>query len=230
MAPGRPRTGTERSLSEAACAGAFINALRHAGITASVSEVRIQREPFHARGAVADAFRSSRFQGRLRHVDVLFQTPVRGPLIVGNGRFVGLGVMRPVKETAPGLHVFSVEQSGAPVIASSAVVARALRRVVMARAQVLYGRNALPVFFHGHENDGSPSRAGNHAHLFVAAFSSDGGARIDRAAVMAPGLCDRSILDRKHWSELARAVDGLQMLHCGQGGALSLTFTHALCV
>jgi CRISPR-associated protein Csb2 len=222
MAPQRARTGKERSLSEAACAGAFVNALRHAGITATVAEVRIQREPFHASGAVAEAFRSSRFHGRLRHVEVVFQSPVRGPLIVGDGRFVGLGVMRPANELVTGLHVFAVEHSGAPNIARSAAVARALRRAVMARAQVLYDRNVLPVFFHGHEADGSPSRVGNHAHLFFAAFSSDGRARIDRIAVMAPGLCDRSILDRKHWNDLARAVDGLHTLSCGRDGVLTL--------
>jgi CRISPR-associated protein Csb2 len=219
MALGRARTGKERSLSEAECSGAFVNALRHAGITATVTEVRIQREPFHARGALADAFASSRFHGRLRHIEVVFQSPVRGPLIVGDGRFVGLGVMRPVKERAPGLHVFAVEQSGAPVIARSAAVARALRRAVMARAQTL---NALPVFFHGHEDDGSSARTGNHEHLFFAAFSSDGSARIDRVAVMAPGLCDRTISDRKHWNDLARAVNGLNTLRCGRDGVLSL--------
>jgi CRISPR-associated protein Csb2 len=222
MAPGPARTGSERSLSEARCASAFVNALRHAGVTATVAEVRIQQEPFQARGAVADAFESSRFGGRLRHVEVAFQSPVQGPLIVGDGRFVGLGVMRPVKEIAPGLHVFAVEQSGAPPISRSAAVARALRRAVMARAQALYGRSSLPVFFHGHDDDGSPARAGNHEHLFIAAFSSEGGARIDRVAVMAPGLCDRSILDRKHWEDLARAVDGLRTLRCGRDGVLSL--------
>jgi CRISPR-associated protein Csb2 len=97
-----------------------------------------------------------------------------------------------------------------------------LRRAVMARAQTLYGRNALPVFFHGHEGDGSPARAGNHEHLFFAAFSSDGSARIDRVAVMAPGLCDRSISDRKYWNDLARAVNGLSTLRCGRDGVLRL--------
>jgi CRISPR-associated protein Csb2 len=199
-----------------------VNALRHAGITTTVAEVRIQREPFHTKGAVADAFESSRFGGRLRHVEVVFQSPVRGPLIVGDGRFVGLGVMRPVKAPAAGVHVFAVERSDGPPIARSAAVACALRRAVMARAQVLYGRNALPVFFHGHENDGSPARPGTHDHLFVAAFSSEGSARIDRVAVMAPGSCDRTISGRKHWNDLARAVDGLVTLRCGRGGVLTL--------
>jgi len=221
MALGRVRTGAERSLSEAQCAGAFVNGLRHAGITAKVAEIRIQREPFHAKGAVADAFESSRFAGRLRHVEVVFQSPVRGPVIVGDGRFVGLGVMRPVKETPPGLHVFAVDQTIA--LSRSAAVARALRRAVMARAQTLYGRNALPLMFHGHQDDGAPARSGKHKHLFFAAFSSKGGARIDRVAVMAPGLCDRSISDRQHWDDLARAVDRLRVLRCGRDGVLALT-------
>jgi CRISPR-associated protein Csb2 len=223
MAPRRVRAGYERSLTEAECAGAFINALRHAGITSPVGEVRIQSEPFDARGATADSFGSSRFRGRVRHVEVLFRSPVRGPLVIGDGRFVGLGVMRPVKERAPGLHLFAVEQATAPSVARSAVVARSLRRAVMARAQTLYGRDPLPILFHGHKDDGSAARTGQHSHIFVAAFSSDGGPKIDRVAVMAPGVCDRSVLDRRHWNDLARAVDGLRLLHCGQDGVLNLT-------
>jgi CRISPR-associated protein Csb2 len=47
-------------------------------------------------------------------------------------------------------------------------------------------------------------------------------ARIDRVAVIAPGLCDRSISDRKHWNDLARAVNGLNTLRCGRDGVLRL--------
>jgi CRISPR-associated protein Csb2 len=220
MAPGRTRTGAERSLSEAQCTGAFVNSLRHAGITAAVAGIRIQREPFHAKGAVAEAFETSRFAGRLRHVEVAFQSPVRGPLVLGDGRFVGLGVMRPVHETPAGLHVFAVEQGCA--VSRSASVARALRRAVMARAQILFGPNPLPLIFHGHEDSGAPARSGNHKHLFYAAFSSQGGDRIDRLALIAPGLCDRTISDRQHWNDVARAVNGISVLRCGRDGVLAL--------
>jgi hypothetical protein len=55
------------------------------------------REPFHVRGAAADAFEAARFGGRLRHVEVAFESPMRGPLVLGDGRFTGLGIMRPVR-------------------------------------------------------------------------------------------------------------------------------------
>jgi CRISPR-associated protein Csb2 len=222
MLPGRVRTGAERSLSEAQCAGAFVNALRHAGIMASVAEIRLQREPFHARGAVADAFEPARFGGRLRHVEVAFESPVRGPLILGDGRFLGLGVMRPVNEAFAGLHVFTVDQRSTPNVSRAPNVARALRRAVMARAQALHGRKPLPLLFHGHEDDGSPTRSGSHKHLFFAAFSSEGGERINRVAVIAPGLCDLTITDREHWKELDQAVKGLSVLRCGRDGVLIL--------
>ena len=50
------------------------------------------------------------------------------------------------------------------------------------------------------------ARAGNHAHLFFAAFSSDGSAKVDRA-VIAAGLCDRSILDADAASPCALVCD-----------------------
>ena len=37
---------------------------------------------------------------RLVHATVEFAEPVRGPLVLGSGRFVGLGLMRPVEEVA----------------------------------------------------------------------------------------------------------------------------------
>jgi CRISPR-associated protein Csb2 len=222
VVPTRARTGMERSLAEARCAGAFVNALRHAGVTAPVAEIRIQREPFHVRGAAADAFEPSRFGGRLRHVEVAFQSPVRGPLVLGDGRFVGLGIMQRVQELAPGLHEFAVDQRNAPSVSRSVAVAAALRRAVMARAQPFYERQPLPVFFHGHAPDGTPDRSGNHRHLFFAAFSSNGGESIDRVAVIAPELCDRTISGRQHWRQLAEAVHGLTELRCGCDGLLTL--------
>ena len=37
---------------------------------------------------------------RLVHASVEFAVPVRGPLVLGSGRFLGLGLMRPVDEAA----------------------------------------------------------------------------------------------------------------------------------
>jgi CRISPR-associated protein Csb2 len=72
-------------------------ALRHAHINARLVSCRIQREPFRERGLPSDRFvGGKRFDGRrLWHVAVQFDRPVRGPLIIVDGRFVGLGVMAP---------------------------------------------------------------------------------------------------------------------------------------
>lgn len=110
-AQGSGRNATERLQSEGRSAHALLNALRHAGVSAEVSEVRIQREPFHAKGAPADWFETPRFKGRLHHVEVVFATSVRGPLVIGDGRFLGLGLLRPVGEPRPGLHVFAITSS-----------------------------------------------------------------------------------------------------------------------
>jgi len=38
---------------------------------------------------------------QLLHASVVFEHPVAGPLVLGAGRFLGLGLMRPVPESEP---------------------------------------------------------------------------------------------------------------------------------
>ena len=89
--------GRERLEEETRAAEAVRQALRHAGIATAVAAVRVQREPFRARGARAEAFaRDTRFsRHRLWHVEVAFTEPRDGPVIVGDGRYLGLGLMAP---------------------------------------------------------------------------------------------------------------------------------------
>jgi CRISPR-associated protein Csb2 len=204
-------------------ASALVNALRHAGVFAEIREVRIQREPFHAKGAPAERFETPRFRGRLHHVEVVFSAGVCGPLVIGDGRFLGLGLLRPMHEPSTGVHVFAIASSRALPISRHAEVTHALRRAIMARAQALFGaKEKLPLLFHGHESDGSPARGGTHEHLFFAAFARGDGDRIDRLAVMAPAVCDRSVSSRMHWDTLAQAVSELSTLHCGAEDEMSL--------
>jgi CRISPR-associated protein Csb2 len=76
---------------------AVLTALRHAGVIAEVREIIVQREPFQGHGERAEAFApGSRFsKERLWHVALKFAEPVRGPLVLGDGRFLGLGVLAP---------------------------------------------------------------------------------------------------------------------------------------
>ena len=97
----------ERLREETRAAGAVVQALRHAGVRARPTDIRVQREPFQRRGAMAERFAGgSRFSKHsLWHVELRFSYAVPGPIVIGNGRFCGLGVMVPTtgeRERGPG--------------------------------------------------------------------------------------------------------------------------------
>ncbi|GAB4557451.1 MAG: type I-U CRISPR-associated protein Csb2 [Haliangiales bacterium] len=89
----------ERLAEEMAAVRAVRVALRHAGITAHLQHIAVQREPFSRRGQRAETFAAgTRFSKHgLWHVELRFETPQPGPLVIGNGRFLGLGLMAPVR-------------------------------------------------------------------------------------------------------------------------------------
>lgn len=237
--------GSERARAEAEAAGAVTAALRHAGVSAKVEALRVQREPFEAKGERADVFDLSpfakgRFDARdLRHVEVRFAEPIRGPLAVGDGRWMGLGVMAPVPDASrrraagtEGLHLFQLD--GPPLAPADAeAITRALRRAVMARAHDALGLRrgeTLPLFFSGHAPGGKagertpPAAGGAHEHLFYAL--DPGGEGRPRLAVIAPHLADRGgpvRRDRRSLAQLAKALDGLVQLRAGRLGVFSLS-------
>ncbi len=93
-----PKAGLERANEQARAAAAVCQALRHAWVRTQVVAIRVQREPFEANGARVEAFAGgTRFpKERLWHVEITFEAPVSGPLTVGDGRFLGLGIMAPL--------------------------------------------------------------------------------------------------------------------------------------
>jgi CRISPR-associated protein Csb2 len=93
------KDGSERTREESMAAGAVLQALRHAHVVTRVETIRVQREPFEGKGARAEAFASGpRFaKERLWHVEITFTDEVSGPLILGDGRYMGLGLMAPVR-------------------------------------------------------------------------------------------------------------------------------------
>lgn len=97
-AGGSARTGSQRRRQEERAAAAVAQALRHAGLRARAAVIRVQREPFQTYGAQAEDFAAgTRFSpSRLWHVEVTLDRAVAGPLVIGDGRFLGLGVMAPV--------------------------------------------------------------------------------------------------------------------------------------
>ena len=168
---GRQRGAVDSSNAEHAAelkqvAAAVVQALRHAGVSQRPVTLRPQREPFAARGQHAAAFAAgTRFAAkRLWHVEVAFAEPMAGPLVIGDGRFLGLGVMAPVREHS-GIHVFVID-AGLHADAEPTDVARALRRAVMSRVQEVIGpRRPLPAFFSGHDRDGAPAKREVRPHL-----------------------------------------------------------------
>lgn len=92
------KLGSERRGEIARAAGAVCQALRHAGVRTPVEEICVQREPFEGKGTRVEPFaEGTRFvKERLWHVKVVFGESIAGPLVIGDGRFFGLGLMAPV--------------------------------------------------------------------------------------------------------------------------------------
>ena len=218
-------SGSERAADERRAAVSVAAALRHAGLDPRGAQIRVQVEPFRTKGARADAFHSDRFDRRsLRHVEVIFPRPVSGPIVLGNGRWLGLGVMAPAAMPSPDLHLFAITHQARPPAAQAETVARALRRAVMACAAAQMPRGMrLPSFFSGHTDDGQPHRPGRHEHLFFLAQDMDGDGRLDRVAVIAPHLGDRTVEPaRGDLDRLDAALAGLVTLRAGPAGVLRL--------
>ena len=185
------KTADERRREERQAAGAVVQALRHAGVRARPTDIRVQREPFQRRGTRADLFaQGTRFSKHaLWHVACRFAEEVEGPLVIGDGRFCGLGLMQPVNQRRA-VFVFNLGSERPVAPADGAALMAYLRRALMALARDDEGRVAR--LFSGHEADGELDRGGHHRHVFLAA---DGGAAdepaITRLVVAAPWAVDR---------------------------------------
>lgn len=214
--------GAERLREEAAAGSAVRQALRRAGVTAAVESVRLQREPFDAKGDRAEAFApGTRFtKERLWHVEISFARPVQGPLLIGDGRYLGLGLMAPVRQTE-GVFAFEIAD-GLADDAEPLELTRALRRAIMSRVQAQLGpRATLPVFFTGHSADGAPARSGGHEHL---AFAFDAPRR--RLIVLSPHVLEKRAANRneRRWlAVLEQALEDFAELRAGRAGKLTIT-------
>jgi CRISPR-associated protein Csb2 len=196
--------------------------LRHAGFDPAGITVRMQSEPLHRKGLRSEAFDPDRFDRRsLRHIEITFPRALRGPIVIGDGRWLGLGLMRRVAEQPPALHLFALEGDRIPSDQAEAL-ARALRRAVMAQVQQQLGRGEpLAAFFTGHWPNGAPARSGKHEHLFFFADDGDHDGYLDRVAIIAPHLADRSIAadDQRHLRLLESSIANMVVLRAGCAGA-----------
>ena len=206
------KPAAERADEERAAIQSVRDALRHAGVRVPVTAISVQREPFGRRGARAEDFAAgSRFpKERMWHVELKVAGPVDGPLVLGDGRYVGFGLFRPVRVTP--LVVALEVVSGLEVTADPLGVSEALRRAVMARYQEFdaSGDHNVPALVSGHESGGAPSRDCPRV-----GFAHDQKRRRLLIAVPREAHPDEV-------RTLMRALTGLSELRAGGAGVLAL--------
>jgi CRISPR-associated protein Csb2 len=221
--PAEAKPGLERVAEISRARAALVQALRHAGVLTPAQSIRLQREPFERAGSRVEPFaQGTRFEKeRLWHVEIAFGVPVEGPLLLGDGRFLGLGLMAPAKDVVPGAHAFAITDglAGQP---EPLEVARALRRAVMARVHASLGTGErLAPFFSGHAQDGAPIRGIHSSHLSFA-FEPD----LRRLLILAPHVVDHRAPtphELDHLRTLDVALEGFCELRAGHAGILSLS-------
>jgi CRISPR-associated protein Csb2 len=215
------KSAGERIDEETRAAEAIAMALREAGARAAPVSVKVQREPFEPMGARAESFarKPDLLKEQLWHAEVVLRDPVEGPLVIGDGREFGLGLMEPLAE-ASGIVAFAAESQDEGSF-DAVELARAFRRAVMSRVQRRLGRESLPPFLSGHDPDGAPLRTKDSAHV---AFHWDPYHR--RLLLIAPHLLDHRAPtkeERKHLETLETALDGMTELLAGKCGRYELS-------
>ena len=219
--PSETKVGEARLEEHERNSHALMQALRHAGIRQVPTDIRIQKEPFHTRGVSAAEFaRDSRFSKHsLWHVKIRFAEPVRGPIVIGDGRFTGLGLFEPVLERAQSAFVFNIEISRPLDQSARLELLRHLRRALMSISRDMSGQ--VRQVFSGHGINGGAARSGTHQHVFL---SSDdiGSPHTIRLIVAAPWACDRSAkTSDSARRQFANIVSQLNDLRAGSIGRFS---------
>ena len=210
------RTGLQNALSYA-----IMQALRHAGIRNPVEHISVQHEPFTLKGLKAEDFPETDrfFRNQFWHVKIRFSRPQRGPLLIGDGRYLGMGLFAPANHT-PGILTFQIREG----ISENCLphhLTHALRRATMARVQHYLGtQKPIAPFFTGHTPQGSPLRTGRHEHI---AFAADLPAK--RLLIIAPALLEQrpaEVEELKNWKILEAALADLTHLKAGPAGKLRI--------
>ena len=215
-------SGAKRSANMGNAAFAVMQALRHTGVSVPVKSLRVQREPFDHKGTRAEEFATRRFAALgLHHVEITFEQAVPGPLVIGNGRYLGLGLMAPQKDILDSVLVFSVAPETNIATHDAASLLHAARRALMALSRDDNGH--VPRLFSGHEREGAPARSGGHDHVFLATDDADRDGCIDRLIVAAPWACDLTTkANRKDRACFDRVSRKLTYVRAGRLGVLKL--------
>jgi CRISPR-associated protein Csb2 len=220
---GEEKGGRERTNEEKRAVFAATQALRHAAVSTRPLTMRVQREPFEAKGRRAEAFAPrTRFpKERLWHIEIAFAQPVRGPLIIGDGRYLGLGLLRPVKEPRRDVMVFPLLANERVAVSDCPHLLRAVRRALMALARTRDG--AVETLFSGHEPEGAKANSGRHRHVFLASADINRDGYLDDLIVSAPWACDRSTRPgRREPADFDRVAASLGTVRAGRLGVIKL--------
>jgi CRISPR-associated protein Csb2 len=214
------KDGQERAEEEKSAQHAVLQALRQAEIRGTALQIDVQREPWEARGKRAEAFATdTRFEKeRAWHVRITFAQPVSGSIVIGDGRFAGLGVMAPPHQSftlkdGDDVVVLRID-AGLAKDASPTGIADAFRRAVMARLQDEIGKGPLPAWVTGHVANGDVVRDDRSRLRLIA--------DLERHRLLA--LVPRRSMGNKaeQREELIDALTTLRELKAGAGGRLLL--------
>lgn len=222
-------SGGKRLRGQAKTIRTVAQALRHAGIAMPVESVRVQREPFDSNGIRAEEFAMpERFVARgLYHVEAVFAKGLRGPLVIGNGRYLGLGLMAPRKSVSNDVLMYSIVSERSIDVADTKPLLQTVRRALMSLSRDNNGD--VPKLFSGHERQGSPARSGGHEHIFLAADDTNEDGCIDRLIVAAPWACDHTTKgSREDRACFDRVATTLTNVRAGRLGVLALGPASAL--
>lgn len=219
-----PIKGSDRVAHERRIIRSIRASLRHAGINTSVESIHVQKEPFLKKGKRADHFGTpSRFEDRWRyHVQIVFTDPYAGPLLLGDGRFLGLGLFAPERTMARDIFIFQLSPETNYPNEQADKLLRSTRRALMALARdKSKERKTIPKLFSGHEKDGSPSNAsGRHEHLFFAAYDTNHDGLVEQVIVLAPWLCDRSATpsnrERRLFEDIVSTLEWVRVPESGR--------------
>jgi CRISPR-associated protein Csb2 len=217
------KDGAERANEEARAVDAVRQSLGHSDVRGSVKSIRVQREAFEAKGARAEVFAAApRFvKERLWHVEIAFTEAIRGPLVLGDGRYLGLGLMAPAPELEREVLAFRLAPEARVANPDRTELLRAVRRALMALARDADGR--VPTLFSGHESAGGKASSGRHRHVFLAAADLDRDGRIDEIIVAAPWACDRSSsAQQRERADFDRVAPSLETVRAGRLGVIAL--------
>jgi CRISPR-associated protein Csb2 len=190
-------------------------ALLHAGLDPDdIAITRLQMEPFRARELRADADwrlpRSKKtglvwLDRRPRvHLEISFSEPIPGPLALGDGRFIGLGLFTASNELTP----FSISTSSASVetmllsMATASGNDHALPSIVRAlpQAELLHRALISAVTRHGATcsvlsgcDDSGKPLCGPHEHAHILPLDLDGDGHLDHILIWAPMGLDAAV-------------------------------------